>query len=177
MLHEIKITLLKSLNVTLVKKNGKKFIILYSQTYFNKYFVNNDINIYFNKSCRTLVLKSTMYLKSTNVLETTINYNNYTMVNYFQKKIYFSGKSYKIKKNKSSLSLEFNKSHLELFTWHNSFLKKLKKNKIILKCSNLNNLDKAYQNLINVRKVNPFTQRGLRGNRCTLMKKIGKKST
>lgn len=177
MLHEIKITLLKNLNVTLVKKCGKKYIILHSQTYYTKYFVNSNINIYFNKSCRTLVLKSTMFLKGTKLIETIINTNNYTMLNYFQKKIYFSGKSYKIKKNRLSLSLEFNKSHLELFTWHNSFLKKLKKNKIILKCSNLNNLNRAYQNLISVRKVNPFTQRGLRGSRCVLMKKIGKKST
>lgn len=177
MLKEIKITLLRNLNITLIKKNGKKFIILHSQNYFNKYFICKDTNIYFNKSCQTLVLKSTKFIKNSGFLQTVINNNNFTMINYFQKKIYFSGKSYKIKKNRSSLSLEFNKSHLEVFTWHNAFLKKLKKNKILLKCSNLANLHKAYQSIIKVRRINPFTQRGLRGSRCVLMKKVGKKST
>jgi hypothetical protein len=140
--------------------------------YYKKYTISDNFNIYFNKSSNTLVLKNNQSKFSKQNITKALNVQNFQIVNYFYRKIIFTGKSYKIKKTSNSLSLEFNKSHQEIVSWKNSFLKKLKKTKILLKNSNLTTINKDYWNIIKVREVNPFTLRGLRGCRFSLKKKI-----
>lgn len=174
---EFNITILNNLNMCYIKKNGCKFLVIYSKNYYNKYNLSNSVTLYFNKNCRTLVLKSNSFITSYKDLENIINNNSYAMLNYFVNKITFTGKSYKIKKTNSNFVFEFNKAHIETCIWKNMFIKKLKKSKILLKSSNEHMLLSSYRSLINIRKINPFTQRGLRGSRCILMKKVGKKSS
>ena len=113
---EINLTIFKGINITIIKKEGKKFLIIHSKNYYNKYMLDNNINIYLSKNCRTLVLKSRKFLKNLNAIAPVINDISYSVTQYYFKKIQFTGKSYKIKKKKDNLILEFNKSHIELFT-------------------------------------------------------------
>lgn len=165
-----------NLNITLIKKNKIKFLLVYSKYYYIKYIVSNNFNIYFNKNCNTLVLKNSISGNHNLKLNEVLSIQSFQIIHYFYKKIVFTGKSYKIKKTSNNLSLEFNKSHQEIVSWKNCFLKKLKKTKLILKNVNSENINRDYWALINTRQVNPFTLRGLRGNRFLLKKKIGKKS-
>jgi hypothetical protein len=89
-------------------------------------------------------------------------------------KIKFTGKGYKIKKNtKSSLVLLFNRAHTTVIWWRGLFLKKLKKYKMYLRYTNKNK--NIINTIINVRPINIFTKKGLRGTRQILLKKKGKK--
>ena len=164
------------LNINLIKKKDIKFLIVYSKYYYIKYIINDNFNLYFNKNCNTLVLKNIKIASNKCSITKALNIQNFQMTNYFCKKIVFTGKSYKIKKTSNNLLLEFNKSHQEIVSWKNCFLKKLKKTKIFLKNVDIELVERDYWNLIKIRQVNPFTLRGLRGNRFYLKKKIGKKS-
>ena len=104
----------KKLNFTILKKKNKKFIIIFSKNYFLKYCINIGITIYYNKSCRSLILKTILFTKYPDELRNMFSTNNYSLVNYYTKKIKFTGKSYKIKKSSNYFSFEFNKSHLEI---------------------------------------------------------------
>jgi len=105
------------------------------------------------------------------------NINNYSLINYYINKIKFTGKSYKIKKSSNYFSFEFNKSHLEIILWKNSFIKKLKKAKILIFSANPTIANSLSRKIINIRPINPFTKRGLRSSRSIIFKKIGKKSS
>lgn len=56
-------------------------------------------------------------------------------------------------------------------------LKKIKKNKIIIKSSNINILSKIKIKILNVRPINIFNKRGLRGSKSLIYVKKGKKSS
>lgn len=106
-------------NFTLVKKNNKKSLILYSNYYFIKYLLNDNSNVYFNNSCRVLVLKNFSTTHYNNRQHLTNGYGAiknlaYEITSYIVKKIRFLGKSYKIKKCLNYFSFEFNKSHIEI---------------------------------------------------------------
>jgi len=173
----ITIFLNKNINTFLLAHNDKKFLIFYSKVYFIKYTVQNSVNIFFNKNSRTLTISSKGSFLSKNLIEKYFKELCFSLGNYYQKKIKFSGKSYKIKKTQNYFDLEFNKSHKELVFYKNFFFKKLKKNKMLLQGSNRSFLNTANNLIVNIRKVSPFTQRGLRGSRCILKKKVGKKSS
>ena len=65
---------------------------------------------------------------------------------------------------------------MECIIWRNFFLKKIKKNKIFLKNINFNEIKTITSLIILIRKINPFTKRGLRKSKSIIKKKIGKKS-
>jgi ribosomal protein L6P/L9E len=164
------------LNITLLKKKNTKYIIVYTQYYYIKYSLNNNINLYFNRNCNMLNLKFKMPILHENSAALNLVNQTLQIVSYFYKKILFSGKSYKIKKTNNNFLFEFNKSHKEVIIWRNFILKKLKKVYILLKGVNNYAITANYYNIINIRKINPFTLRGLRGSRYLLKKKTGKKS-
>jgi len=105
-----------NLNILLLKKNNLKFLIIYTKYYYTKYLLNDDINIYFNKNCNTLDLKHKMPLIKFFNINESMAIQNFQITGYFYKKIFFSGKSYKIKKTNNNFLLEFNKSHPEVIT-------------------------------------------------------------
>jgi len=167
----------KNINICILQKNKKKFIIFASKHYYLKYYIKEGNILYFNKNCRTISFKKTNYdgflqNKQYFLKILLFNLNNYTI-----KKIKFLGKSYKIKKKKKNFFLEFNNSHPTFFLWKNIFLKKLKKTKIILKNTNEKTLINMYYKIINIRFINPFTKRGLRLSRQIVYKKIGKRGS
>ena len=102
---------------------------------------------------------------------------NFSVHSYYTRKVVFVGKSYKIKKKKKLLYTVFNKSHKEFFSWKNIFLKKIKKNKIIIKSSNILETEKFKKKIISVREINIFNKRGLRCSRSLVYVKKGKKSS
>lgn len=173
----ISIAINPCINPLLLKRNNKKFLVLYTKNYYTKYSLDYGINIHFNKHSRTLVLNIPSYYPCLKNLQGFVSNLNFSLVNYYCNKVKFTGKSYKIKKTKSYFMFEFNKSHVELIIWNNVFLKKLKKNKIFLKSVDLKEVKWGISRIENIRKVNPFTRRGLWKSRGFLKKKIGKKSS
>lgn len=102
------------LNLTLLKKKNVKYLIIYTKYYYIKFVLNKSINVYFNKNCNILELKQNKTLYSKYNATTELSKQTFQITNYFYKKIFFSGKSYKIKKTINNFLLEFNKSHKEV---------------------------------------------------------------
>lgn len=171
----IQIILNNNLNYMFLKKSNDTFVVVFSKNIYFKYKINNKINIYFNKNCKIITLKVPFFIKNIKKTETFLNNYNYSLLNYFFQKINFSGKSYKIKKKKVFI-FEFNKAHIEFIFWKNFFFKKLKKTKMLLKSINCFEQKIICNLILNIRRINPFTRRGLRKSRDILKKKIGKKS-
>ena len=90
-------------------------------------------------------------------------------------KLKFAGKGYKIKKNNiSNIMLLFNRSHITNLFWKNIFLKKIKKYKVYLYCTEFS-IQKLVQKILTIRYINIFTKKGLRKSRQIILKKKNKK--
>ena len=105
----------KNIDILILKKNKKKFIIFISKNYYLKYCIKFDSNLYFNKNCKTIVFKNNLYCDFINKKKYFLKILLFNLNNYVVKKIKFLGKSYKIKKKKQNIYLEFNNSHLTFF--------------------------------------------------------------
>lgn len=166
--------------LTLLKKNECKVLILHSKNYFIKYILNKSLGVYFNKNCRVMVLKGSvggLNRLSVGICKNILNTLNFELTNFVVKKIKFLGKSYKIKKCINYFAFEFNKAHIEVVVWSGYFLKKLKKSTILVKGINQRMVSKVARDVVNIKYINPFTLRGLRLDRCFLKKKQGKKTS
>lgn len=169
------------INILLVKHKKKEAetLIINSNYYFIKYTLNKNITFQYNKGCRILnvyVTDKSVWRGLSNLVSTICKLK-YEVSNYTFKKIKFIGKSYKIKKCLNYFSLEFNKAHIELLIWSGYFIKKLKKSTILLKGVSPTLIKGVANSIVNVKKINPFTLRGLRLDRCILKKKQGKKTS
>jgi len=105
--------------LTLLKKNNSKILIINSNNYYIKYFLNYQTSLYFNPICRVLDIQSIDDCKnllnvSNNSSKKFIKNLTSELTDYAVKKISFLGKSYKIKKCRESFSFEFNKAHIEV---------------------------------------------------------------
>lgn len=60
------ITLHKDTNITVLKKNLDKYLIFYTSYYYIKYPLNTFIEVYFNKNCRAIELRSRTYFEDIN---------------------------------------------------------------------------------------------------------------
>jgi len=109
----IQLTLNNNLNYIFIEKNRRKFIVIFTERSFVKYKLSNKLSIYFNKSCKVIDLRIPFFCNTPKDSEKFINVYNFSLLNYFIKKITFSGKSYKIKKKKVFI-FEFNKAHMEI---------------------------------------------------------------
>lgn len=174
---DLNIILNKSLDFNVLKKNESVFIIIFNKLYYIKYKICNKSKLFYNKNCKSLSLKFFFITTNSKYMSNLVQGINFSIYSYYTNKIIFTGKSYKIKKKKKLLYAVFNKSHKELFNWKNIFLKKIKKNKIILKSSNEEEIKKFKKKLINVREINIFNKRGLRCSRSFVYVKRGKKSS
>lgn len=162
-------------NIILLKNKTSKNVFIYNNYYFLKINVN-DKNIFINSETNSLKIelkrpnKNVCELKEFNKFLKSIN-------SYFYFKIRFKGKGYKIsffKKNKL-IKFFFGSSHIQMFILKKISLKKLSKYKFLLKSTNLNNLIKLSNKMINVRKINFYTLRGIRGTKAILIKRKGRK--
>ena len=64
-----------------------------------------------------------------------------------------------------------------MVTWRNFFLKKIKKNKILIKTSFLAKISTINDKIVNIRPNNIFNKRGLRSSKKLILKKVGKKTS
>lgn len=180
----INIPLNNKLNFNIIKKNECNFIIIFNNNYYIKYTVSNKSKISVLKNLNLITI-NTNFLNDLTTIKNMILLINKSISCYFFKKIVFSGKGYKIKKynkNLNNLSTKyimfyFNRSHLNIIYFFNTIVKKLRKSKIILHNSNLEHLQLISNLVLNVRKLNVFTLKGLRFSRQLIYKKVGKKSS
>ena len=167
----------KNLSLNILLKNSSYYIIIFNKNFFVKYKISKNNNIFFNTHGFSLNIKFKQI--KLNMIKSVefVNKLNYSLNNYFLKKITFTGKSYKIKKKTKCLYMIFNKSHKEVLTWKNIFLKKLRKTKLLIKSSNSSLLNNISNRILYVRKVNIFNKKGLKISKSIKYKKRGKKSS
>ena len=166
----------KNLDLTIIKKRNLKYIIIYNKNNFIKYKISKNFNFFFNKNSNVLNIKINLFFLNYKKINFFLKNYVYSINFYFKKKIKFLGKSYKIKKRINKFFFKFNKSHLEIINYKNFFIKKIKKNKVILKSNNFIKINWIIKKVINIRKINIFNKRGLRCSREKIFKKIGKKT-
>ena len=155
-------------SITILYKNKKYFLYIYNKNF------NIILKLYNNP---TILNTNSIFLKN-GFLKKNLFKNIGVFLNQFFiysfTKIKFTGKGYKIKKNKkSNFKLLFNRAHFTYVWWECIFLKKIKKYKIYLRFLPKNN--DVINSILNIRKVNIFTKKGLRESRQILYKKKGKK--
>lgn len=180
----INIPLNNKLNFNIIKKNDNYFLLVFNKLIFVKYIIsiNSSINILSNFNYINIKLKFfNNYLYAQSVINTINNNINC----YFSKKIIFAGKGYKLKRFYKTIKLlkhnfinfYFNTSHINIIYFFNLLVKKLKKTKIIMYSVNKNLLLGVVNLVLKIKKLNVFTQKGLRLSRQLVYKKIGKKSS
>ena len=165
-------------NLTIIK-NKKNNLYIYNKYYYFiiKFNKKNFKKIYISKKINNIILiflKNKINIKNINFLKKILK--NWFLL--FFKKIKFTGKGFRIKKNKKKINflLEFNKSHLTIFILKKIILKKIKKAKFLILWNNLKYLNKLNKKIININKINKYTKRGLRNSRQLIKKKTNKKS-
>ena len=180
----INIHLNNKLNFNVLKKNDNYFILIFDRYVFVKYVLSKHSNVYVSSNINYINIKLNFFVNYLYFQSIMDDINN-NINNYFSKKITFIGKGYKLKrfvKNKKPLlhnliSFYFNTSHINIVYFFNIIVKKLKKTKIIVSSVNKNYLTNILKLILNIKRLNLFTQKGLRMSRQLVYKKIGKKSS
>lgn len=163
----------------LTVKNSDTFIfILKNKTFTSVFYISKLV---------TFLVKSSSILFFINIFDNNIY--KYLLKNFFlifvnTKYFYFniikySGKAYRIIKKKKTLWLLFHFSHCSIFffSYFKKFKFKRKKKKLIFFSKFPKKLHDPFVDLINLRKSNIFTKRGVRFKQQLLFKKTGKIST
>jgi ribosomal protein L6P/L9E len=170
-----------NLNFLLLKKNKYKYIIIYNKStnIYIKYKFNLSVDVFFFKNLNYITVRlNYFYFSTKNITNDLLNKQVESIDFYFVKKIVFFGKGFKIKKFKNkTLSLFFNKSHINFIKWGCISIKKLKKTKIVVCSSNHQSINSCTRSIVNSRPLNVFTKKGLRLSRQLVFKKVGKKTT
>lgn len=98
---------------------------------------------------------------------------------FYYNKIKFKGKGFRIKffKKIKLIKLFFGKSHKTFFFLKNIKKKRINKYKFILYGLNKNKIINISKKIINIKKINFYTLRGLRLSKQTIYKRKGKKGT
>lgn len=180
----MKLTILKinipiNFNFILIKKFNKIILIIFNEKFKFTLFFKKKNNLKINKNLNTIeyknnILNSNYYLLNNNFYKFLEKLNNY----YFFK-IKFKGKGYKIGfyKKKKIINFYFGKSHKSIFIYKNVKIKKLSKYKFILLKNNYNVLKQISYKIVKIKKINEYTNRGLRLSRQIIIKRKGKKGS
>ena len=99
----------------------------------------------------------------------------FTWDNFFFSKIYFLGKGFKLKKINKNIYFNFNYSHIKLLINQDIIIKKIQKTKLILFSKNLHKLNNLCRYILDIKKINVYTKRGLRKSKQIIRKKIKSK--
>lgn len=166
------------LNIIYLKNNNYNIVYIYNNNYFLKLCVDSN-KILLNKETNSLKIIKTTFNQYKNKKNIEIKFLKFlkSLNSHFFFKIKFKGKGYKInfyKKNKIT-KFFFGVSHIQIFFLKYIFLKKLSKYKFLLKSSNLINLNKIGNKMVNIRKINFYTLRGIRNTKSILIKRKGRK--
>lgn len=165
-------------NFLCLKKRNKKTIHIY--VYNNIIFLKLKIpykDLFINKSTNNIKLYFNMFNSNNNYLNNTINNFLKELYNYNFLKIKFKGKGYKIKifRKRKIIQFFFGVSHIKLVSLKKIILKKLTKYKFFMKSKNIQTLKRISSKIVNIRRINPYTLRGLRISKMVIIKRKGKK--
>jgi len=180
MVKNINIIIPPQFNFIILKNKENIKINLYNKNYiFNIFLKNNKSFIFTNKYNNILKIKHKKLINNQNLINTTINSFLKLLDIYKFIKIKFKGKGFKIGfyKNKNIMNFFFGSSHINIFYIKNMMIKKISKYKFILKSNNLKNINQTAKKIVNIRKVNFYTLRGLRQSRQFIIKRKGRKGT
>jgi len=153
------------------KKNVQNYsIYIYNVKYFFHVYSINLTAIFYNKNLNSLIF----YKKFSNSFN-ILNYFFSELIFFYYKKIIFSGKGFKLKKNKKFNIFNFNNSHIKYFIEKKNKLIKNSKNSFIYIYKNINS-KKKLNFFLKLFKLNIFTKRGVKFNRSYLLVKKLKKN-
>lgn len=167
----INIYIPNNINFLLLKNN---YIYIYNNSYFFCTQVLNYI-FFYNKYLNILKIKNNttthnIHFKNLNYLNNFLFSWNY----FFFSKIYFLGKGFKIKKINKNIIFNFNHAHINIILNLFTVIKKIQKTKLLIFSKNLNKLKLLNKIIINIKKINPYTKRGLRLTKQIIYKKRNK---
>jgi len=180
MVKNINITIPPQFEFIVLKNNNNIKINLYNNNYKFNIFINNKKSLIFiNKYNNILKIVHKKLINNQNLLNSTINKFLKLIDIYKFIKIKFKGKGFKIGfyKNKNIMNFFFGSSHINVFLIKNVLIKKISKYKFILKSNNINIINNLSKNIVNIRKINFYTLRGLRQSRQFIIKRKGRKGT
>ena len=172
----LKLNLPVNFNFLLIEKFNKIILIIFNEKFKLTLYFKKKNNLKINKNLNSIEYKNNL-LKNNFY---TLNNNFYSFLEklntYYFLKIKFKGKGYKIGfcKKKKIINFYFGKSHKSIFIFNNMRIKKLSKYKFILLKNNFNFLKKISYKIIKIKKINEYTNRGLRLTRQTIIKRKGK---
>lgn len=176
----INIILPPQFEIVLIKKKQTSIISLYNMNYkFNILINNKNTFLQINKYNNTLKITHNNVINNQILINSIVN-NFLKLINIYEFiKIKFKGKGFKIGfyKNKNIINFFFGASHINTFIIKNTIIKKINKYKFIIKSLNISELNTLSNKIINIRKINYYTLRGLRKSRQILIKRKGRKGT
>lgn len=151
-------------------------IFVYNNVIFLKLRINTK-NLFLNKETNNIKLLFDNCDNNSVYMNNTINKFLKNLYSYNFLKIKFKGKGYKIKilRKKKMIQFFFGVSHIKITFLKKIIIKKLSKYKFLLKSKSIQILKKISNKIINVRKINPYTLRGLRLSKMIIIKRKGKK--
>lgn len=180
MVKHINIILPPQFEIIILKKNNIIKINLYNTNYNFKFYIFEKKSFFFINNYNNIIKIQHKKVINNQIL---INYNLnkfLKLINIYEfVKIKFKGKGFKIGfyKNKNIMNFFFGASHMNVYIIKNTIIKKINKYKFLLKSNNLNKLNKLSKKIVNIRKINFYTLRGLRKSRQILIKRKGRKGT
>ena len=157
-------------------KNEKTaHIFVYNNVMFLKLKINTK-NLFLDKNTNNIKLLFNNCGDSV-FMNNTINKFLRELYTYHYVKIKFKGKGYKIRllRKRKMIQFFFGVSHIKITFLKNLILKRLTKYKFLMKSTNVHVLKKISDKIINVRRLNPYTLRGLRLSKTVVVKRKGKK--
>jgi hypothetical protein len=160
-------------------RNRLLLMYLYSDFYFFFLPIFNKFTlISYDKFLKSLIIK---FILKNNFFNLFFNYLKIIFFSFskiFFRKIKFKGKGYYIYKNsRNTIALQFGYSHLLYLYSFFINVKFITKTSIILFGVNLKDLEKKTNELVNIKKINIFTSRGIRFAKQIIYKKTGKISS
>jgi hypothetical protein len=180
MVKHINIILPPQFEVIILKKNNELLINLYNKNYnFNFFLKNKDSFFFINKFNNIIKIYHKSVFNNQILINSTLN-NFLKLIDIYEfVKIKFKGKGFKIGfyKNKNIMNFFFGASHINTFLIKNMLIKKISKYKFILKSNNITKLNDLSKQIVNIRRINFYTLRGLRKSRQILIKRKGRKGT
>lgn len=169
-----------SFNIICLKKKNNKFIniFIYNNIYFFKLVIETKL-FFINKETNNIkILTTTTHLQKDINNLSTLFYKFLKSINvYYYIKLKFKGKGYKINfyKEKKIVRFFFGKSHIQFFKINNVIPHRITKYKFLIQGVNMEKLRKASIMMMNVRKINFYTMRGVRLSKMILIKRKGRK--
>jgi ribosomal protein L6P/L9E len=180
MVKHINIIIPPQFDIIVLKKKNDLIINLYNKNYNFSFFIDYKKNYFFlNKFNNIIKINNKNVFNNQILINSTLNKFLKLIDIYEFIKIKFKGKGFKIGfyKNKNIMNFFFGASHINTFLIKNTNIKKINKYKFIIKSVNINELNSLSKKIINIRKINHYTLRGLRKSRQILIKRKGRKGT